>query len=658
MKARRLYFFITAIILVAIAFYTCNIDKPEAKADTVSPYLNHHDSVQYVGMQTCRSCHADIYDTYIQTGMGKSFDNATPQKSDAFFNHHAIVYDTINNFYYKPYFKNDSLFIHEFRLNKKDTIHSRTEFVSYIIGSGNHTNSHLVNFNGFVYQAPITFYTQKQQWDLAPGFEKGFNSRFERIIAHECMTCHNGLPDFVAGSENLYKSVPNGIDCERCHGAGGLHVKEKLAGNIVDTSKQPDYTIVNPRRLSKSLQMSLCQRCHLQGVSVLNDGKTFDAFKPGMNLGDIFHVFLPEFESKQQNFLMASQAERLRLSNCYQQSEMTCITCHNPHVSVKNTSKKSFNKKCQECHTENSKFKTQNTKNETQNLICTVSEKDKQLNGNDCSGCHMPKSGAVDIPHVSIHDHYIRKENLDAGKQLPLDEIEKIQQFVQLKCYTTDTPNALLKAKAFLAFYEKFSTKKVYLDSALLYLNQVPAQENVFDAKVHYHFLQKNFSAIIQLHKQYNIPIKDSWTLYRIGEAYFNNSDFVSSIALFEKAVATSPFNLDFLNKTAATYFNLGNTTKAKAVYEKIIMLQPKHKGANANLGYIYMFEGNIEKAKVILNYTLNLYPDYEQALINKAALHYQLKEIKECSNLLNRILKVNPENSKAKQLQQQLKSI
>jgi tetratricopeptide (TPR) repeat protein len=179
------------------------------------------------------------------------------------------------------------------------------------------------------------------------------------------------------------------------------------------------------------------------------------------------------------------------------------------------------------------------------------------LNGNDCTGCHMPKSGAVDIPHVSIHDHYIRKENLDAGKQLPLDEIEKIQQFVQLKCYTIDTPNAMLKAKAFLAFYEKFSSKKVYLDSALLYLNQVSAQENVFDSKVHYYFLQNNFSAIIQLHKQHNKPVSDSWTLYRIGEAYYNNSDFVSSISLFEKAVTASPYNLDFLNKMAATYFNL-----------------------------------------------------------------------------------------------------
>lgn len=657
LTTKNILFSLIFTLVVLIVSYNCNTDR-NILTDNSTPYLNHHDSVQYVGMQTCRSCHAAIYDTYIQTGMGKSFDNATPQKSDAFFNHHAIVFDTISNFYYKPYFSNDSLFIHEFRLEGKDTIHSRREFVSYIIGSGNHTNSHLVNFNGFVYQAPITFYTQKQQWDLAPGFEKGFNSRFERIIAHECMTCHNGLPEFVAGSENLYKTVPNGIDCERCHGAGGLHVKEKLAGNIVDTSKQPDYTIVNPKRLSKDLQMSLCQRCHLQGVSVLGEGKTFDAFKPGMNLGDIFHVFLPVFESKQQNFLMASQAERLRLSKCYQQSEMTCITCHNPHVSVKNTPKEIFNKKCQECHNGNSKSKTQNSKSVSQNSNCTVPEKERLLSGNDCSGCHMPKSGAVDIPHVSIHDHFIRKNNLDSGKQLPLEEIEKIQKFVELKCYTTDTPDALLKTKAFLAFYEKFSSKKVYLDSVAYYLNKVESKQNAFNSWVHYFFLNNDFTAIVNLHQQHNGIVNDSWTLYRIGEAYYRNQNFISSLALFEKAVNISPFNLDFLNKLAATYFNLGNITKAKSVYEKIIMLQPKHKEANANLGYIYITENNFSKAKYYLSYTLSLYPDYEQAMMNKAILHFQLKEIKECNVLINRILKLNPDNITAQQLSQKIKSI
>ena len=130
--------------------------------------------------------------------------------------------------------------------------------------------------------------------------------------------------------------MPRGIECERCHGPGSLHVKEKLKGIKVDTSKYADYSITNPRHLPRDLQMDICQRCHLQGVAVLNEGKNFFDFRPGMQLSDVMQVFLPRFSNSHEKFIMASQADRLRLSPCYLKSEeLSCISCHNPHHSVK-----------------------------------------------------------------------------------------------------------------------------------------------------------------------------------------------------------------------------------------------------------------------------------------------------------------------------------
>ena len=51
------------------------------------------------------------------------------------------------------------------------------------------------------------------------------------------MTCHNSFPHFTLGSENKYQNVPSGIDCERCHGPGELHVSNVQSGILVDTSK-------------------------------------------------------------------------------------------------------------------------------------------------------------------------------------------------------------------------------------------------------------------------------------------------------------------------------------------------------------------------------------------------------------------------------------
>ena len=89
----------------------------------------------------------------------------------------------------------------------------------------------------------------------------------------ECMSCHNAYPSNVEGSLNKYHSLPEGIDCERCHGPGELHVKEKMSGVIIDTSKYIDYSIVNPKKLEKDLQFDVCSRCHLQGTTVLKNGK-------------------------------------------------------------------------------------------------------------------------------------------------------------------------------------------------------------------------------------------------------------------------------------------------------------------------------------------------------------------------------------------------
>ncbi len=67
----------------------------------------------------------------------------------------------------------------------------------------------------------------------------------------------------VLGSENKYTHIPNGIDCERCHGPGELHIKEKFEGKIIDIANEIDFSIVNPAKLPIDLQFDVCQRCHI-----------------------------------------------------------------------------------------------------------------------------------------------------------------------------------------------------------------------------------------------------------------------------------------------------------------------------------------------------------------------------------------------------------
>lgn len=662
--------FFVSIILIAVLCSRCNeVKKTEvASTESLSPYLNHGDSATYVGINTCKNCHVEIYESFIETGMGKSFDKATKLKSAAKFGKHMVVYDKFSNLSYYPFFKNDSMKILEFRMKGKDTIYKREESVDYIIGSGQHTNSHMMMQHGFVTQMPITFYTQKQQWDLPPGFEDGHNTRFNRSIGLECMSCHNSYPEFKIGSENKYFALPNGIGCERCHGPGSIHVKQKSRGQLIDTSKYIDYSIVNPGKLSPDLQFDICQRCHLQGNAVLKNGHSFYDFKPGNKLSDYMTVFLPKYKNAEDEFIMASHADRLKQSKCFISSQknksthalrpykntLTCVTCHNPHQSVKFQKDAYFNSKCNQCHSG------------TNSNTCSAENKLQLKAENNCVSCHMPRSGSIDIPHVTVHDHYIRKPQPKTPSV-----VKEAKEFLGLYAINENSPSAKTKAAAYLNQYEKFEKKSYYLDSAAKYV-QVLMKEplmNHIHTIVHLYFLKENYKEIVSIISTFNqnkllnqVFVKqsydnaDAWICYRIGEAYQSIADYKSARRFYENAYHLAPDYPDFLNKYAGACLNVNDINKSQQLYEKLVKDFPNFAAGYSNLGYIYLTQQKIEEALILFDKALQLDPDYELALMNKASVMMVQNKQKEAKEILKHVLALNPNQQTAKRALEQLK--
>lgn len=705
-------------VLFVIAFSILHCDSSsEKKGETIQvekKYLNLSPEVHYVGINTCRQCHYEIYESFMQTGMGKSFDKATKQKSSAKFDAHHVVYDKFSDFYYHPFWNGDpddsigagTMRIMEFRLEGKDTVHKRIENVSYIVGSGHHTNSHIQNSNGYLNQLPITFFTQKGKWDFAPGFENGANSRFSRKIGLECMSCHNSLPKFVMGSENKYEEVPSGISCERCHGPGEIHVQEKKSGHLVDTSKYIDYTIVNPAKLPIDLQFDVCQRCHLQGNAVLKEGKSFYDFRPGMKLSDVMTVFLPRYENDEQNFIMASHADRLKMSKCFIQSEkskvkrqkeenilkpyknaLTCVTCHNPHVNIQTVGSEVFNAVCKNCHTA---------------PLSPLSHGRGNGGEANCVSCHMPKSSSIDIPHVTITDHFIRKirrSPIDSSESpfgpMKKQEVDEVKKFIGLVAINEKNPSAKVMAEAYMNQFEKFSNSRALLDSSQKYLSDKSVEEikNNFFLLIRLNFLKDAFGKIIfyadkigkekllgeiLIHQSYDN--NDAWTCYRIGEAYDKAHPSVRSpsdqpdspirplsdsetetrrngervkgrrgerekeaggaYSFYKKAVELAPYNYEFKNKYGSILFRLGKTEDAKNIFQEIVKENPKYAPAFCNLGYCYSAK-DATKALELYDKAIALDPDYVLALVNKINLLQSLKRNSEAKILIERVKKL-----------------
>jgi tetratricopeptide (TPR) repeat protein len=523
----------------------------------------------------------------------------------------------------------------------------------------------------------MTYYTQKGQWDFPPGFENGFNTRFSRKIGLECMSCHNSLPDFVQGSENKFNALPEGVSCERCHGPGSIHVQQRSTGAKIDTSKYIDYSIVNPGKLPIDRQFDVCQRCHLQGNAVLKDGKSFFDFRPGMNLSDYITVFLPRYKNADDQFIMASHADRLKQSKCFINSfkpsptpspsdrggeglrpyknSLTCVTCHNPHISVRVTGKEVFNNACKNCH---------NTA--TKNGLCSEKEEIRMQVQDNCVSCHMPRSGSIDIPHVTVHDHYIRKP-------MKKEEVEKVKEFIGLYAINEKNPGKEVKAKAYIQQYDKFDYNPVFLDSAMVYLSdKTPADvKQNFETLIHLYFIKQDYTKILNYVNQLGkdnllntILVKKSWdnanawTLYRIGEAYYNTNNVPDAYTFYKKADELAPYNPEFKNKLGASLMAENNISQAIIVFESILKEDPKFVQAINNLGYANLASGNAVKAEELYNRALKLDPDYESLLMNVAGLSIYKKNYKEAQEVLKRILKKNPKNEQAKQVLEQLKGM
>ena len=264
---------------------------------------------------------------------------------------------------------------------RMDRAGETTEYqVAYVIGSGRHASGFLVQIGDHLFQSPVCYYTNRQAYDLAPGYERIPEPDFTRPVGEECVLCHSGRPLNVPGTANRYTPpvfAEEGISCERCHGPVTEHLRRPVPGSIV-----------NPAKLSSAARDSVCEQCHLAGVArILNPGRGFADFHPGHRLEEVFTVYVRDGA---RSFKVISHAEQLALSACARNSQgkLWCGTCHDPHAPAEQGAQ-SYNRSCQGCH--------------AGKLPAAHSSE------NNCIGCHMTRRTAQDGAHTVFTDHRITR---------------------------------------------------------------------------------------------------------------------------------------------------------------------------------------------------------------------------------------------------------
>jgi hypothetical protein len=378
-------------------------DDPRLTFST--PYRNVRPEVKYVGDEACAECHGAIAKSYREHPMGRSLGLVQSVADRQRYGRDDGNPFTSGGLEFLVERRGNRVVHRESARDERDRpIVEAEDEVQYVIGSGTRTFSYLSEREGCVFESPITWYTQKQRWDVSPGYGTGFG-HFEREAKPGCLFCHCNSFEPVPNSVNRYKAPTfrgMTIGCERCHGPGELHVRQRQADE--KSSSAFDDTIVNPKRLEPSLRDGVCQQCHLQGlVRLLRRDRGVLDFRPGLPL-HLFWTYYVSAERSDDELQFVSQFEQLQASRCAIASKgaLSCTTCHNPHVYPAEKERLTgYRAVCMKCHAERG---------------CTETAARRAALQDSCTACHMQRTLSADIDHTAITNHRILRRPIAAAK--------------------------------------------------------------------------------------------------------------------------------------------------------------------------------------------------------------------------------------------------
>ena len=333
--------------------------------------------------EACAACHAAIYKSYMRTPMATSSGRVGAGGFQEKFSRGEFSH-ALSGVSYRVY-RDAGQALFSFDFSAAGTRIHGTRPLEYFIGSGAVGRSYLFSADGFLYQAPVSYYSAESRWDLSPGYERYDRLYLARPVEVACLQCHASRLQPVSGTQNGFATIPfleGGVSCELCHGAGEEHLR---GGGIV-----------NPAKLTPERRDSVCAQCHLAGVARIEHGR----YQPGGLLSDSLSVFV--WSSASVDMKVTSHFEKLAQSRCKAASgdKLWCGSCHDPHSVPSEAEKVNyFRQKCEQCH------------------VCKEKPALRARQGNNCLACHMQKNAVIDVEHAVYTDHSIPRRPGAAVRQ-------------------------------------------------------------------------------------------------------------------------------------------------------------------------------------------------------------------------------------------------
>ncbi len=327
----------------------------------------------YVGAAACTSCHARRVEDFQKTRHFLACTPASGVRAPGFAPGRGFHPSRDPSLHFEMTRSGDDLLAACVQVGPRGA--ERQEHpIALAYGAGGKADEMYFTWQGDrLYNLPVAWLYPRDCWG------NQVDSAELRPASPSCVECHNTWAAHVPGTPNQYRRedlIP-GVTCERCHGPAREHVEQKRL--------HPNGTagaILHPGTLPRERLLEVCTQCH---GNVKPRGPAF-SYRPGQPLEAAYHTIRTRYPEEEQ---VANQVRYLSQSKCFQKSELTCVTCHNPHRPPQPAAAQRV---CIKCHAA---------------AACTDQPHLPPAVRGDCVGCHMPSRLWMNVRFHTSDDQYV-----------------------------------------------------------------------------------------------------------------------------------------------------------------------------------------------------------------------------------------------------------